>query len=50
MFKALVVFSAAILVSLAITPRAPVRARLTAGRMPLPHPRMRPAQDDLLLN
>ena len=50
MLKALVVFAAAVLVSLAVTPRAPARPRLAPARGPVPHPRMRPTHDDLLLN
>jgi len=46
MLKAFVVLSAAILVSIAVTPRPPARVRLTPG--PLPPPR--PVADDLRLN
>ena len=48
MFKALVVLSAAVLVSIAVTPRAPARVRLASGRVP--PPRLRPTHDDLRLN
>ncbi len=50
MLKTFVVLAAAVLVSIAVTPRPPVRVRLASGRGPLPPTRLRPTQDDLLLN